>query len=240
MNIFNSEFSGRFSLFTTAHLVTITLIFLLWITIPLLLKKYGTSKSDRIFRCSLAILLLVQYLSWMMWEVLTGHFTVGHSLPLNLCDLSVFLCAFMLFRKSYAMFEILYFWALAGTVQSFITPNIYFGWPHLEFIVFYIQHGGEILTILYLVIVSGFYPRPVSILKSLAVFFPYVIVVYIFNLFTDSNYMFLMADTPHPSTVTRMINIFGNPPRHLAGLGLVAILSHLLLYIPFLFIRKKN
>lgn len=50
--------------------------------------------------------------------------------------------------------------------------------------------------------------------------------------------MFLMADTPHPSTVSRMIKIFGDPPLHLIGLGIIAILSHLILYSPFAVINK--
>ena len=45
--------------------------------------------------------------------------------------------------------------------------------------------------------------------------------------------MFLMSDTPHPSTVTKMIGLFGQPPRHMIGLGIVAAVSVAILYVPF-------
>ena len=59
------------------------------------------------------------------------------------------------------------------------------------------QHGGEILTILYLTIVTGLEPTAKSMIKSFIVFCGYFVIVYIFNLLTDINYMFLMTDTPH-------------------------------------------
>ena len=244
MNIFNPNFPTTFKLFTPSHIITMILIGALWIVVPIVFKRTKSNKLNRIFRYTLAILLLAQYIGWMVWEAAVGRFTVQLSLPFNLCDISVFLCAVLLFTESYALYEILYFWALAGTIQSYITPNLYFGFPHLEFIVFYIQHGGEILTILFFTFVTGFRPRFVSLLKSLGVLAGYLSFVYIFNMVSGSNYMFLMADTPHPSTVTKMIKLFGAPPRHLIGLGLVAVVSLLVLYIPFaikdMFSRTRN
>lgn len=244
MHIFDPDFPGRFTLFTPSHIVTMIVIGVLWIVLPILYKRKKDEEADRVFRYTLAGLLVGQYCGWVLWEIVTGRFTLALSLPLNLCDMSNFLCALLLINRSYALYEILYFWALAGTIQSYITPNIFYGFPHLEFIVFYLQHGGEILTILYLTIVTGFRPRALSIVKSLGAFSVFALVVYVFNYLTRSNYMFLMADTPHPSTVTRMIRIFGEPPRHIIGLALVAVVSHLILYIPFavkdMLARKKT
>ena len=233
MNIFNPNFTGRFELFTGYHIITMVFIALLWIIIPVVFKKSKNEKADIFFRYTLASLLLVQHIGWIIWEIITNRFTIELSLPLNLCDISNILCAILLIRKSFKMYEILYFWALAGTIQSYITPNIFFGFPHFEYIAFYIQHGGEILTILYLTIVTGFRPKAKSMIKSLVALSIFIMFVYIFNLIAGSNYMFLMADTPHPSTVTRMIKIFGEPPWHIIGLMLVTVVSILVLYAPF-------
>ena len=67
-----------------------------------------------------------------------------------------------------------------------------------------------------------------------------IIGVYIFNLIADANYMFLMADTPHKSTITKMIALFGEPPRHMIGLSMVALFSILILYIPWLIVDLRN
>jgi hypothetical integral membrane protein (TIGR02206 family) len=231
--MFDPDFSGRFSLFTPSHSIVMLLIAAAWIVLPVIFKNKADTRADRLFRSILSALLVVQYLAWMLWEALTGRFTIQMSLPLNLCDFSNFLCALVLVTRNKKLFEVLYFWALAGTIQSYITPNIYYAFPHFEFFVFYIQHGGEILTILYLVVVHGMRPQPVSILRSFGWFMVLLICVYIFNWATGSNYNFLMADTPQPSTVTKMITLFGRPPRHLIGLGMVVLLSLLLLYSPF-------
>lgn len=208
-------------------------IAILWVAVPLAFRLEAAKRWDPFFRYSLAALLVGQYLVWFFWEIATGRFTVQLSLPLNLCDLSIFLCAFLLVARSYKIYEVVYFWALAGTIQSYITPNIYFAYPHLEFFAFYIQHGGEILAILYVTFVTGFRPQAISIAKSYGVLVAYLALVYLFNLAFGSNYMFLMADTPQPSTITKMIRVFGAPPMHIIGLGLVASASYLLLYAPF-------
>lgn len=231
--MFDPDFPDKFTLFTTSHVVTMALIAVMWVALPLWFRRFKDKKPDAVLRYALAGLLVAQYLGWMLWEALTGRFTVQLSLPLNLCDLSVFLLAVLLVSRSYLLYEVLYFWALAGTLQSFVTPNITYAFPHFEFFAFYIQHGGEILAIVYLSVVARMRPRPISILKSLGALLVWLVVVYVFNLLTDSNYMFLMADTPHPSTVTKMIAIFGEPPRHLIGLGMVVAVSLLVLYTPF-------
>ena len=233
MNIFDPDFSGRFKPFSASHIITMIFIAIIWILLPLVFKNRKTEKSDNFFRYILAFVLIGQYLGWMLWEGLTGRFTLQLSLPLNLCDLSNFLCAVLLLTKSKKLYEILFFWALAGTIQSYITPNIFYGFPHFEFIAFYIQHGGEILTILYITIVWGYRPRFVSIFKSMGFLMILVFTAYVFNYLAGSNYMFLMADTPHPSTISKLIKIFGEPPFHMIGLTIVALLSHFILYAPF-------
>lgn len=240
MDVFNPEFTGRFTLFSPSHISVVVIFALLWIGLPLLMKKVRSDKLEKLFRITLGTVLILQYLGWMLWEAVTGRFTIQLSLPLNPCDLGAFLCAYMLFTKSYKMFEVLYFWVLTGTLQAYITPNLYFSWPHLEFLSFYIQHGGEILTILYFVFVLEYRLKFSSLVKSIAFLSGYSVFVYLFNWATNSNYLFLMADTPHPSTVTRMIALFGEPPRHIIGLVLVVVVSHGVLYLPFALRNKRK
>ena len=227
------DFPHRFRLFTPAHVVTMLLVAAVWVVVPVLCRRRCGERGDRAFRRALAAVLLGQHLLWVVWELAVGRFSVALSLPLNLCDASNILCAVLLLTKHPLLFEVLYFWALAGAIQSFVTPNVYYAFPHLEFFVFYIQHGGEILSILYLTLVAGMRPRALSMVKSFACLVVLIGLVYLFNLLTGSNYMFLMADTPVESTVSKMIRMFGAPPRHILGLGLVAAVSILVLYAPF-------
>jgi hypothetical integral membrane protein (TIGR02206 family) len=240
MNIFSPDYPDRFSLFEPSHIAVMILIAAVWVAVPLLLHRGISDRTDRKIRYAMAAILVGQYLGWMLWEALTGRFSLQLSLPLNLCDFSNFLLAVMLVNKSRQLFDVLYFWALAGTIQSYITPNITFAFPHFEFFVFYLQHGGEILVILYFVFVLKYRPRPISIVKAYGWLLVFVIGVYIFNLATKSNYMFLMADTPNPSTITKMIALFGKPPRHMIGLSMVALVSILILYVPWVVVDLKK
>jgi len=237
MDFLSPDFPEKFQPFSTSHVITMAIAAALWVSLPWQFRSRKDARADRVFRHTLAFVLLSQSLGFALWEALVGRFTLAHSLPLNLCDITNILCAVLLFRPTYKLYEVIYFWALAGSIQSFVTPNIAFGFPHLEFFVFYIQHAGEFLAILYVTIVLGFEPRAISIARSFGVLCAYIVLVYLFNLATGSNYMFLMADTPHPSTVSKMIALFGDPPRHVLGLGVVAAVSYAVLYAPF-FIKK--
>ena len=243
MSIFSPDYPHRFQPFGIAHIVTMLMVGAVWIVVPLMFRKGVSEKTDKRFRDTMAAILVGQYLAWMIWEAIVGRFTIALSLPINLCDLTNFLLAGLLITRSERLFEVLYFWAVAGTLQSYITPNITFAFPHFEFFMFYLQHGGEILVIVYFVFVLKFRPKAVSIIKAYGWLLVLIIGVYAFNLIADSNYMFLMADTPNPSTVTKMIALFGDPPRHMLGLSMVAFASILILYAPWWVVdlrKKKN
>ncbi len=240
MNIFSIEAAEPFVLFQLSHLLTMLLIALIWLAVPLRFAKRIDEKKDRIFRMTAAVILVGQYLSWILYELATDRFDIKTSLPLNLCDFSNFLLAYLLITTNKKLFEVLYFWAVAGTLQSFVTPNITFAFPHLEFWVFYIQHGGEVLVILYFVFVLKYRPLLMSAVKAYLWLLAFVAAVYLINLLLGSNYMFLMADTPQPSTITKMIALFGEPPRHMIGLSAIAFVSIALLIIPWLIKDKLS
>lgn len=244
--IFSPQYQESFKLFSPSHIFTMLLWVALWVAVPLVMKKKGNRKTKALFAKGFGTLLILQYLGWMVWEGVTGNFTLQESLPLNLCDFSNILCAILLFTRSERFFKVLYFWVLGGAIQSFITPNISYAFPHFEFFVFYIQHGGMILVILYMLFAEGMRPHFKNVFSSLGMLILYLCMVYGCNLLLDSNYNFLMADTPNPSVVTKMIAIFGAPPRHIIGLGGICIVTYTVLYVPFFLadvissMRKKS
>ena len=97
MSIFDPNSSNTFVLFTPTHIVTMILIAFIWVAVLYLNKGKNNQKSDIYFRYSFAVLLVGQYLSWMAWEALTGRFSLALSWPLNLCDISNFLCAILVY-----------------------------------------------------------------------------------------------------------------------------------------------
>lgn len=88
MGIFDPDFKEKFQLFSASHLITMVIIAVIWITVPLFFRKIKNDKADIFFRYTLAGLLILQQLGWLIWETATQRFTIQLSLPLNLCDIS--------------------------------------------------------------------------------------------------------------------------------------------------------
>ncbi|MEM8996384.1 MAG: TIGR02206 family membrane protein, partial [Acidobacteriota bacterium] len=62
-------------------------------------------------------------------------------LPLHLCDIANVLCALLLVRGGQYLYELVYFWGLAGTLQALLTPDIPWTFPHPTFIAYFFGHG---------------------------------------------------------------------------------------------------
>src|SRR5579864_7980770 len=73
----------------------------------------------------LAIVLVVDEVSWWIY-LLSGGVSgarLVQSLPLQLCDVAIFVAAVALWTRNRMSVEITYFWALAGTIQALLTPD---------------------------------------------------------------------------------------------------------------------
>ena len=58
-------------------------------------------------------------------------------LPLHLCGMSVTLGAFMLWFRSYRLYEVLYFWGIGGPLVALLTPDVEQAFPHPVFLLFF-------------------------------------------------------------------------------------------------------
>jgi len=63
-----------------------------------------------------------------------------------------------LLTRNQRAYELGYFWGLGGTLQGLLTPPLYYDYPDLQFIFFFIQHGGVVAALLYLTL--GLHMRP--------------------------------------------------------------------------------
>src|SRR5579864_7994728 len=74
----------------------------------------------------LAIVLVVDEVSWWIYLLAGGvpGARLVQSLPLQLCDVAIFVAAVALWTRRRIFVEITYFWALAGTIQALLTPDL--------------------------------------------------------------------------------------------------------------------
>lgn len=154
---------------------------------------------------------------------------LAEHLPLHLCGMTVTLGAFMLWTRSYRLYEVLYYWGTGGALVALMTPDVLHAFPHPVFFLFFLGHGLGFMAIMFATLVMGFRPRPRSLLIVMPVTAAYALLMYPVNLLLGSNYLFLLAKPAQPSP----LDWFGPWPSYLPGLvGMVAC-ALFLLYAPF-------
>lgn len=222
--------AGPLILFGTAHLGSVLVIVAVGIGLPLLARCTLSSATQ--YRVGLLIAaLLIGQEGFHIWLLANQYDQLLSSLlPLHLCGLSVLLTAWTLAARSYAAYEIVYFWAWGGTLQALVTPDLDRGFPDPAFIAFFLGHGLVIVGVLYATLVYRFRPRLASIFKSLGVLLLVVAVVAPINLWLGTNYLFLCSKPEQAS----LMDFLGPWPWYVLSLAGLALVSSFIYYLPFL------
>jgi hypothetical integral membrane protein (TIGR02206 family) len=219
-----------FVLFGKSHLLTLALIVAVCISMGLV------ARSEKVTRLAwlLAVLLMAQ--EAVKLYVFIGFYGQDwkHSMPLDLCRMNEFVCAFMLVRRSYPAFQVAYFWALGGSVSALLTPDLAYGFPDPRFLLFFFGHGLAVVAVFYAVFGYGFWPRLRSVGITLLVSSAYAVIVAGMNQLLDTNFLFLRAK-PESASV---LDLLGPWPIYLFGLFGLAIVICLLCYAPFALARR--
>ncbi len=184
---------------------------------------------DRVFRYTLALLLLGGYAAWYAMFAQRGWLNIGNELPLNLCDWAVIALVTALLWPNQRSYELGYFWGLSGTVHGLITPPVLHNFPDPEPVLFFVNHGGIIASALYLTLGSGLRPVPHSIPRVVLASLIYAGVVGLADWLWGVDYAFLRAK---PDNVS-LLDLLSPWPWYIPELILIGIGSALFYYLPF-------
>jgi hypothetical integral membrane protein (TIGR02206 family) len=150
-------------------------------------------------------------------------------LPLELCDAALVLAAVTLVVPRRATAEVVYFWAVSGTLLAMLTPELAWGFPRWEFVVFFGLHGLVLVSALVLVFGLGFRPLPGAPFRVWGITAAWAAAVGLVDLAFGANYMYLrrkpLAATP--------LDWMGPWPVYILVGALVALGLFLLLGLPF-------
>jgi hypothetical integral membrane protein (TIGR02206 family) len=181
-------------------------------------------------RYGLAGLLLVNWIGYEADRAMIGQFNAAHALPMQLCDWSMFATIAALVTLRRGVYEVAYFWGLAGTLQAILTPNLNEGFPSLWFFNFFIAHAGIVVSVLYLTLVEGLRPRAWSIARTMFWSQVYLGAALATNWFTGANYGFLAH---RPLAKTLLNSLSEHYWMYLLELEILALLFFVVLYSPF-------
>ncbi len=169
---------------------------------------------------------------WATFNVfrsITGDWTKQVDLPLNLCPLMAFVLPFVLTRvRSHRAFEVAYFFVLAGCIQALLTPNLREGWPHYEFVRYWLLHVSLVWAVLYAIVVYGERPTMRGLGLAAAAFVAYIAVVKAINTGIGTNYAFTQRK---PDTAS-LLDHLGPYPLYIFTGTLMALALFVLVYAP--------
>jgi hypothetical integral membrane protein (TIGR02206 family) len=219
-----------FHSFGVAHLVVIFLTVALPFILALVVHRTKSRLLERSIAFAISALLLINYVAYLIVARRFGVTTWTHALPMQLCDWAMFVIIVALWSGNRLWLEIAYFWGIGGTLQALITPNLVFGFPDLRFISFFVAHSGIIIGIVFLMLIYGFRPRPIGIVRTFVWTEVYFVVAFTIDLLTGVNYGFLL----HKPEAASLLNLLSDwRPLYLLQFHLLAFLFFCALYAPF-------
>jgi hypothetical integral membrane protein (TIGR02206 family) len=219
--------SANFRLFGMAHLVILSSTCLLAGILAWIQRRVATDRSR--LRIALGIMILLEALLWYVNLVLRHLLTFPDRLPLELCDVTLWLMVVVLFTLSPALFDFVYYGALAGSAMALLTPNLWEPFPSLSTIQFFVSHGLVVAAALYLVWSGLARPRPGSPFRALLYVNLWAAADGVFDAIFKTDYMYLRAKPANTSLLT----FLGPWPWYILSAEGVALGLFVLLYLPF-------
>jgi hypothetical integral membrane protein (TIGR02206 family) len=150
-------------------------------------------------------------------------------LPLELCDAALVLTVVTLVAPRRATAEVVYFWAVSGTLLAMLTPELAWSFPRWEFIVFFGLHGLVFVAAAVLVFGLGLRPRPGAPLRVWGITAAWAAFVGLVDLAFGTNYMYLRRKP----LVATPLDWMGPWPVYIGVGAAVALALFLLLGLPF-------
>jgi hypothetical integral membrane protein (TIGR02206 family) len=219
-----------FHVCSPSHLTVIFLTIALPIVLALIVHRTKSRALERSICFAISALLLINYVAYLIVARQFGVAAWQKMLPMQLCDWAMIVIIVALWTASRRWLEIAYFWGIGGTLQAIITPNLQFGFPSLRFISFFVAHSGIIIGIVFLMLIYGFRPRAVGILRTFAWTEFYFVIAFTTDLLTGENYGFLLHK---PEAASLLSFLSDSRPLYLLEFHGLAFLFFALLYAPF-------
>lgn len=179
-------------------------------------------------RIGLSVLLAVATGSYFGSFVVSGVGMFPNHMPLDLCDFSIWLTVAALLTLRPGLFDVAYYWAIAGAGMSVLTPNITVSSPFLA-TQYFVDHGAIVAAVLYLVWSGQARPRAGSVLKAMLWLNVAAALVGPWDYFFGTDYMYLRAKPQNMS----LMDVMGPWPWYILSCEGVGLVLFGLLYLPF-------
>jgi hypothetical integral membrane protein (TIGR02206 family) len=217
----------NFHLFGAAHFIILAAGVVLAAALAAVQRRFLKGSSR--LRIALAVFLLADAVAWYSYLAAAGSRIFPGQLPLELCDVTFYLIVFVLFTLNRGVFDVAYYWALAGSTMALLTPNLWERFPSFSTVQFFIAHGLVVSVALYLVWSRQIRPQRGSIVRAMIALNLLALFDGAFDAVFQTDYMYLRAK---PANVS-LLSLLGPWPWYVLAAEPVALALFLLLYWPF-------
>lgn len=221
-----------FFIFGPSHIAVLVLFVVLSVVFCVIARK--NSKIGNLLAKCLATVLLANQLMYMIYCGTRETVNWSRLFPMELCEWTLFLAAIALWTRRQLFYVLTYFWAMAGTLQATLTPDLAYDFPHMFFFVFFITHAGILVAVMLLTFGFRLRPQPKSFCIAWLYLQGYLALALIINGLFKTNYGYLCWKPHNPS----LLDYLGPRPWYILSLEVVAIALFGFWYLPFLIYDK--
>jgi hypothetical integral membrane protein (TIGR02206 family) len=175
------------------------------------------------------VIIAADTLAWFAYTVHRGWFAPPAGLPLDLCDIVLWLTVVALAAPRPWALEGAYYLGLGGSGMALLTPDLGAGARAHEIAQFFVAHGAVVASVLFLVWAGALRPRPGSWWRVFIAVNAYAAAVLALDLATGQNYMYLREK---PASAT-LLDWLGPWPWYVLAGDAVALALLWLLHLPF-------
>lgn len=226
-----------FAAYDASHKTVLALMVGLSAVLVAISRARGSEVTNRVIAAGLAaVLVLVKVVEVYVTLCMDTGKDWRDALPLHMCDVSAIAAIVALLGRKQIAFEMAYFWALGGTLQAMLTPDLKFDFPDVRFLAFFIAHGVTLVAVAFLALGLRMRPYPISLLRIFILGNVYVVIVGVADWFTGRNYGYLHAKPLHAS----LLDYLGPWPWYILSLEAMAVVSYLVYYAPFFIMDRMR
>jgi hypothetical integral membrane protein (TIGR02206 family) len=213
-------------LFSPIHVGLVVGIAALAVLLAVLCRQGRISGTG--VRLLLGCVLAGNELIWWAFRYSHEGLKVSQNLPLQLCDLTVWMTILACLTLFPLAAEFAYFVGLAGAGMSLLTPDLWSPWPSYPAIYFFVGHGGIVIAIVVLVFGGIVQLRPGAVWRVFGLLVLYGVAIGTFNMIYEADYMYLCRRPANPS----LLDLMGPWPIYILAAVPLSLALFCLLWLP--------
>ena len=217
----------NFEMFGAAHFAILSAVLLLAAALAFVQRRFAPAGKG--VRLGLAAILLLDTLWWDGFLAWHHQLTFPDHLPIELCDITLYLTVVALITLRPAIFDLVYYFALAGTTMALLTPDLWERFPSLGTVQFFVAHGLVVAAVLFLAWSRLARPRRGSVWRAMLGLNAWALIDGAMDWAYGTNYMYLRTKPANAS----LLDLFGAWPWYIVVTEGVALALFLLLYVPY-------